>query len=489
LAAGQSYTFSVWLRSATSEVISGSVQMWALGGASNEAGTTGFTVGPEWTLISAPVSIGVSGHTSLRAQVVVNTVGPALFMDAASLSSGNARVADPGVVPVLPTPKRLMDTRPAEQHRVVDGPAPVGRRSGNTTVAVQVAGRGGIPTNATAALLNVTAVSPSGPGYVTVFPCGETVPTASNLNYSALQVIPNLVLVKLGVGADSGKVCLFTWAATDLVMDVAGYVPASSSVVPLTPARLLETRVGAGYDTVDGESKGIGKLAAGSQTELKVAGRGSVSTAATGVWLNVTAVFPSGPGYVTVFPCGETRPTASNLNYSGGEVIPNLVFVKLGVGAKAGRVCLFTYAATDLVVDVTGYAPAGSSLASLTPARLMDTRPAQQGSVVDGPAPVGQRTAGEVTPLTVDGRGGLPTAGIEGLLLNITAVSPAGAGYVAVYGCGPPEPPTVSNLNFVALQTIPNLVFVKPGAYDQVCIYTTVATHLIADVVGYVSKR
>ena len=59
---------------------------------------------------------------------------------------------------------------------------------------VRLAGLGGIPaTGATAAVVNVTAVAPRAPGYATVFPCAAGRPEASNLNYGAGEVVPNLV--------------------------------------------------------------------------------------------------------------------------------------------------------------------------------------------------------------------------------------------------------------------------------------------------------
>ena len=70
--------------------------------------------------------------------------------------------------------------------------------------------------------------------------------------------------------------------------------------------------------------------------------------------LNVTAVVPDAPGHVTVFPCGSRVPTASNLNYVPGQVVPNAVLAKVGAG---GKVCLFSVAGTDLLVDVNGFVP------------------------------------------------------------------------------------------------------------------------------------
>jgi hypothetical protein len=53
-----------------------------------------------------------------------------------------------------------------------------------------------------------------------VFPCGQDVPTASNLNYARRQTIANLVSVKL---ATNGTVCIFTSASAHVLADVAGY--------------------------------------------------------------------------------------------------------------------------------------------------------------------------------------------------------------------------------------------------------------------------
>ena len=172
---------------------------------------------------------------------------------------------------------------------------------------------------------------------------------ASNVNYGPGEVAPNAVLAKIGVG---GKVCIYTLAETDLIADVNGYVPAGGSPSSVVPARLLETRLGPNEVTVDRLFEHLGRQAAGSTLELVVAGRGGVPADAEAVMLNVTAVFPSAPGFLTVFPCGSTLPVASNVNYGPGEVAPNAVLAKIGVG---GKVCIYTLAETDLIADVNGY--------------------------------------------------------------------------------------------------------------------------------------
>ena len=89
-------------------------------------------------------------------------------------------------------------------------------------VELQVAGRAGIPGDAAAVVLNVTVTEARGPGFVTVYPCGEARPTASNLNVDhAGQTVPNLVVSRVGV---DGKVCIFVQTDTHLIADAAGRI-------------------------------------------------------------------------------------------------------------------------------------------------------------------------------------------------------------------------------------------------------------------------
>ena len=274
-----------------------------------------------------------------------------------------------------------------------------------------VTGRGGVAVSAEAVLLNVTAVTPASAGFLTVWPCGETKPLASNVNYAAGDVVPNAVLAKIGAG---GKVCIFTWAETDIVADVNGYVPTGGSPSSVVPARVLETRVGTTELTVDHLFEGIGRRAAGSVLELVVAGRGGVAVSAEAVLLNVTAVTPASAGFLTVWPCGETKPLASNVNYAAGDVVPNAVLAKIGAG---GKVCIFTSAATDIVADVNGYVPTGGSPSSVVPARVFETRVGTTELTVDHLFEgIGRRAAGSVLELVVAGRGGVAVSAEAGVV-------------------------------------------------------------------------
>ena len=112
----------------------------------------------------------------------------------------------------------------------------------NGVYQVQVGGVGGVPSDAAAAAIQVTVTNTAGPGYVTAYPCGSSRPTASNVNFEQGQTRSSLALVKLGTG---GRVCLYSMTATDLVVDVSGWLDASTPWQTIVPERVLDTRIGA----------------------------------------------------------------------------------------------------------------------------------------------------------------------------------------------------------------------------------------------------
>jgi len=55
-------------------------------------------------------------------------------------------------------------------------------------------------------------------------PSGSDRPEASTLNFAAGQTIANGATIELGTG---GTICVYTDQATDLLLDVTGFVPAT----------------------------------------------------------------------------------------------------------------------------------------------------------------------------------------------------------------------------------------------------------------------
>ncbi len=401
-----------------------------------------------------------AGETHVFSVSARNVLGPS------APATSDAVTADDGVVAGTYTalsPRRLVDTRA--------GKTPVRSTSDLT---VQAAGAAGVPTGATAVAVTLVATQPAGGGFLATYPAGGSRPTVSTLNYVARQTVANLDVVRLGGSAFAIGV---GGAATHVIADVAGcYVgqsgPAGGRLNALPPARILDTR-----------RPGDSPLSATGSRAVKVTGVGGVPSSGVGsVVLVVTAVLPSASTYLSVFPAGDSRPTASVLNAARGETVAVLVFARVSAD---GRVVIYNHAGTtDVVVDVLGYHTAtsvepGEVYSPLSPARVLDTR-----------AGVGARagTVGgeEVVTLTVHGAGGVPTSA-RTVLLNVTATEPSQSTHITVYPADR-QPPDTSVLNVAKGRTVANLVLAKLTRDGKVALRNAAgAVHLIADVRGYYS--
>ncbi|MBS2965096.1 right-handed parallel beta-helix repeat-containing protein [Actinocrinis puniceicyclus] len=249
-------------------------------------------------------------------------------------------------------PYRLVDTRKGVG-------APQAQVSANGSISVQIDGadRGELPTSGvTAVALNVTAVNAKAGGYLTVYPDGTTRPTASNLNFSAGQVIANAVIVPVGT---DGKIRVFNGSSggTDVLVDVVGYYSSQSksAYVPVAPVRVLDTRTNGGGPLGPG-----GYAIVYSEASVNDAG-------ITAFVFNTTMTNTKGSGFETVAPdpntlgayldgtqVWPTPPNVSTLNWTQGQVVPNLVQASTGLH---GLIDMWNRSGgnTDLVVDEFGY--------------------------------------------------------------------------------------------------------------------------------------
>jgi len=267
------------------------------------------------------------------------------------------------------TPQRLADTRNGINGNVPAKVAPATPLRLQVTSITAKTATGTdtvIPASSRAVSLNLTVVSPATGGYLTVWPCDVDKPLASNVNFSAGQVVANGVVAPVSA---TGEVCVFASTETDLVVDLAGWF-AGSVFTGAVPKRFVDTRDGTGTLTP-------GQLLPGNPLAITIRGaqleingsRQAIPDSATAVALNVTMVSPTGSGYATIWPCSSNQPEASNLNFVAGQVVANNVIAPIG---DNGQVCVYASVATDVVVDVSGYF--GSDFIGTTPKRLQDTR-------------------------------------------------------------------------------------------------------------------
>lgn len=294
------------------------------------------------------VPVGTGGQTTLyndagSADVIVDLEGY-FAPETASSTAGS-------YVPL--TPARVTDTRSGSGYPNAGEPLVAGG-----SLNVLLAGAGDIPTSgAAAALINVTVTDTTAAGYLTVYPAGNSLPTASNLNWAANETVANRVLVPVSA---SGQVTLYNAAgSTEVTVDVDGYftdgatTPASASLfTSLSPVRALDTRVSGG------------ELGPGGSLSLGLAGTDGIASNATAVVTNVTAVDTTAASYFTVYP-GASRPTASDLDWSAGQTVPNLTLATL---SSSGSISIYNHGGrANVIVDAFGYfSPLPKALAIAT---------------------------------------------------------------------------------------------------------------------------
>jgi hypothetical protein len=244
--------------------------------------------------------------TSGRSHLIVDVLG--------WIPAGNGFVAS--------TPRRLLDTR-------ATGRLPLG-----TGLKVDVGSD-----NPGTVALNVTATNPIAAGWVTVAPCGSP-SNASSLNVDHIgQTVANLIVTSL---SESDEVCLYPSQPMDLVVDLGGWW-VEGELTPMAPVRIEDTRSPGNAPT------------AGTVVQAFPRYGGVPATGVRTVFVNITATGGWSTGFVTVWPCSQPRPWTSNLNVSRpGQTVAVLAATALD---PDGSFCVYSSAATSIVIDVTAWLP------------------------------------------------------------------------------------------------------------------------------------
>lgn len=293
--------------------------------------------------------------------------------------------------------------------------------------------------------VNLTVDNPQAAGFLTAYPCanGAPNPLTSNVNFRAGQTTSTAGIVK---SDSSGNVCVISNVQTDIIVDKFDVRPLTDS-----QSRNISFGVHNGLRMVD--TRNTGRVAGSSVFSYHAGAPGST------VLMNLTAVNPDTPGYLTAWPCDQPMPVASNVNYVAGDIVPNFVQT---LADGSGNVCVFSTATTDLVIDQV----AESSNAFMTthnPVRKVDTR--TNGTQLSPGVPM----AVSVTP------------GPATVSFNLTAVNPTVAGYLTAYSCDAARPAT-SNVNFVAGETRANFARVRTNG--QLCIVSNTTVDVVLDQVA-----
>ncbi len=337
-----------------------------------------------------------------------------------------------GYTPV--TPLRVLDTRHATG---IGTTTPV---AAGKDIVVQVSGKGGVPASASAVVVNVTAVSPTGAGFLTVYADGTNQPTTSSLNYATGQTVPNLVTTRI----TDGKIRIHVSGSgtVHVLADLEGYYADSGNGYAATgPTRVLDTRKAIGVSTKT-------PLPAGGTITLSLAGR--VPAGVTAVAMNLTETGATGNGVLTAYPAGSSLPTASNLNYATGQTLANEVIVPV-VDDKV-QIHESGKGSVSVIADLAGYygSSATDYFVPYSPLRMADSRKGTGGATV-ATASTTEELSDQVVPYVSDAA-----------VYNLTETQPTSSGYLTLFKGGT-STPTASDINFTPGMTRANMVTTPLG--------------------------
>ena len=376
----------------------------------------------------------------------------------------------PALPPVGSTFHPMAPTRILDSRTTTGGwNAPLGADAPRDLV---VAGANGIPDDATAVVVNLTATDVSDMTYLTAWPTGLPRPISSILNVEPGDTTANLATVP--IGADGAITVVNAAGTTAVVADVVGYYAEDDGgdlFHDLTPHRLLDSRTPTGAWN--------GPLVAGTSRDLTVAGVGDLPDDVTAITMSVTATDITADTFLQVAPAGATT-ESSSLNVDAGQTRTNLVTVPVGAG---GSVTFTTEAGSaSVVADAVGYydgdAVSGLRFHPVRPTRVLDSRVGTGGYATPW-------TAGLTRPVPVVAAtpGYVPVAIAANLTVtDATEMSLLSLLRDTVY------PPESSTLVFEAGQTVASGAATGVNVDGTVSIFNQLGSaHVILDVTGYFS--
>ena len=475
------------------------------GGTSVTITGTGFTSGATVMFGTvAATAVTVNSATSITAispaespgtvNVTVTTTGGTSSISSTDQFTYLTPITGDAYTPM--NPQRLADTRCSttlqpsycSSENLPNTNASLTSLAGGTSENVTATGIDGIPSNATAVVINVTALNMTTSGYFSIYPEGSTPAVISSLNWTKNSgVVTNLVTVP--VNTSNGEITVANGASSNVnfVVDIEGYYAAPGSTPAglynaVTPTRLADSRcsesplptgITSSYcSTIPSANGKLATLGLGQIENVTVTGVGGIpSSGVSAVVLNLTAIEPTSSGYLTAFPTGATKAEVSTVNFNKGETTPSRVIVKVG---SNGQISIYNFSGnTNFAVDVSGYYTDGSSSTQsgslfnpVTPARILDTRCSQSSlpvgitssycaSLPSANATLPAIAGGKSIAVQVTGIDSIPSSATA-VVGNLTATGGTGGGYLTIYNAT--TAPTTSDVNFSAGSTDANMV-------------------------------
>jgi RHS repeat-associated protein len=255
--------------------------------------------------------------------------------------------------------------------------------------------------------------------------------------------------------------------------------PAAGEYVPVTQARIVDTRSGLGLPSL---------LSSGVTQSFQVTGVGGVpSGGVSAVVLTLTGVSPSTSSYVQVWAQGTAQPSnTTELFLNPGKTTANTAITKVGatgqVSVRMGSTG--STGTTHLLVDVQGYytnssaTTTGTTFTALTPAVIYNT----MSGVGGRSTPLGP---GQTATVPVLGQRGVPSSGVAAVAVNVTSANATANTYLEVWS-GATARPSASNVNVTAGQPAAALVQTAVASDGTISVYNSAgSTDVLIVVEGY----
>lgn len=262
--------------------------------------------------------------------------------------------------------------------------------------------------------------------------------------------------------------------------------------VPLAlPVRGLDTRPGGQHV---GPAALTGPYQKESVIDFDVLGETIVpDTGVSAVVINLTSVGAPSTGFLQAYPyLRASNGQTSTLNISTVTAArPNFAIVPVGVD---GQISVYIQSGGNVIIDVLGYYVDGQGAGAADgrfvplddPERWMDSR-GQSGA----PLPVGfgsprlantGETVGVATLPTTE----VPATAVSALVVNITATNAQANGFLQAIPTGAVGA-IHSNVNYTVGSASANTAIIPLGDGDGISVITSQSTHIIVDVVGYIT--
>ena len=326
----------------------------------------------------------------------------------------------------------------AEQTRCLDGELPDGRQ---------------IPANATVTA-TVTGIQPDAIGFISLHAPEQPFDETSSVNVNPGLNLANTTSYTAG---PDGGICITSSVTTDATIDVIGYDTTDAGSI--VNERILDTRTS-------------GRLAPGSAVCIDgTLPSGTTIPSGATVTATVTGIQPDAIGFISLHAPEQPFDETSSVNVNPGLNLANTTSYTAG---PDGGICITSSVTTNATIDIVGYGTSNST-SVVAGERLYDSR--EEGFKI-GPRffPVSWKCVDPALPSGAE----IPEDAT--VVATITGVQPEGIGFINFsQPSGPPD--VTSAVNVAAGLNVANTTVFK--AEDDICMHSSVLSHVTVDVVSY----